>query len=72
MAEMRQQSMNVCIEKQINNVIPFQPFLFIEFHWPISFNDEMYAMIFPTILFPINNIIFIASIFLTIVIAYER
>jgi len=55
------------------NILAISDYAFFrEFHWPISFNDELYAMIFPTILFPINNIIFIASIFLTIVIAYER
>ena len=34
--------------------------------------SEIYAILFPKFLFPINNIIFNASIFLTIVIAYER
>ena len=42
------------------------------FEWPVSHDDEVYAIIFPKILFPLNNIIFSSSIFLTIVIAYER
>ena len=32
----------------------------------------MFALLFPKCLYPINNIIFTTSIFLTIIIAYER
>jgi len=42
------------------------------FRWPFDFNSEVYALIFPKFLYPLNNIIFNCSIFLTIVIAYER
>ena len=42
------------------------------FQWPFSHSSELYAIMFPKFLFPVNNIIFNSSIFLTIVIAYER
>ena len=42
------------------------------FQWPFSHESEVYAIMFPKFLFPVNNIIFNSSIFLTIVIAYER
>ena len=43
-----------------------------EFRWPFHNDSELYAILFPKFLFPLNNIFFSSSIFLTIVIAYER
>ena len=45
---------------------------FSVFLWPFDINSEVYAILFPKFLYPLNNIIFNCSIFLTIVIAYER
>ena len=47
-------------------------FCLLVFQWPFDFNSEWYAILFPKFLYPLNNIIFNCSIFLTIVIAYER
>ena len=47
-------------------------YLISVFRWPFSHDSELYAIMFPKFLFPVNNIIFNSSIFLTIVIAYER
>ena len=44
----------------------------IEFQWPFSYDSEFYAILFPKFLYLVNSIIFNSSIFLTIVIAYER
>jgi len=43
-----------------------------EFQWPYTSHGEFYVLLFPKFLYPVNNIIFNTSIFLTIVIAYER
>jgi len=43
-----------------------------EFKWPFDEESSMFALLFPKCLYPINNIIFTTSIFLTIIIAYER
>ena len=42
------------------------------FHWPISDSGEFYALLFPKILYPLNTIVFSCSIFITVVIAFER
>ena len=40
--------------------------------WPIAYTSEVYAYLFPQFLYPVNNIIYNGSIFLTIVVAAER
>ena len=61
---------NVWIENRY--LVKMFKIIFLEFCWPFDLDSEIYAILFPKFLFPINNIIFNASIFLTIVIAYER
>jgi len=42
------------------------------FHWPFSNTGEMYALLFPKFLYPLNNITLSCSIFITVTIAFER
>ena len=42
------------------------------FHWPFSDTGEFYALLFPKFLYPLNNIAVSCSIFVTVVIAFER
>ena len=42
------------------------------FAWPFDMDSAFYTYAFPKILYPLNNIIFNASIGLTVVVAYER
>jgi len=42
------------------------------FEWPFDMESKLYVYMFPRFLYPINNIIFSTSIFLTVVVAFER
>ena len=42
------------------------------FAWPFDIDSLVYTYTFPKLLYPLNNIIFNASIGLTVVVAYER
>ena len=42
------------------------------FSWPFSGDSESYALLFPKLLYPLNNITICCSIGLTVAIALER
>ncbi|XP_023333119.1 FMRFamide receptor [Eurytemora carolleeae] len=42
------------------------------FSWPIDFDSEVYAIFFPRVFYPLNNISMTLSIFLVMVITHER
>jgi hypothetical protein len=42
------------------------------FQWPFNIHSQLYVYLFPRFLYPVNNIIFSTSIFLTVVVAFER
>ena len=42
------------------------------FSWPISVDSGVYALVFPTLLYPLNNISICCSIGLTMAISIER
>ena len=46
--------------------------IFSVFSWPFDGESEAYAMIFPKLLYPLNNITICCSIGLTVAIALER
>ena len=56
----------------INQSIHPVYFLFSVFSWPFPQDSELYAYIFPKLLYPLNNILLCCSIYVIIVIAFER
>ena len=46
--------------------------LSLVFSWPISIDSSVYALVFPKVLYPLNNIIICCSIGLTLAISIER
>ena len=46
--------------------------LIAEWEWPVSYSSQVYTILVPKFLFPLNAISYCASAYLTIAIAYER
>jgi hypothetical protein len=42
------------------------------YSWPFTLDSELYAYLFPKLLFPLNNISLCCSIYLIVCIAFER
>ena len=53
----------LCINIYINSLV---------FNWPFDLEGEAYALLFPKVIYPINNISLTCSTYITVIIAYER
>ena len=47
-------------------------FIVLVYKWPFALDSELYAYLFPKLLFPLNNVSLCCSIYLIVCIAFER
>ena len=47
-------------------------FLALVLKWPFDMESSVYAILVPGIIYPINNIMFTASVYTTVAVSYER
>ena len=56
----------------VTQISPTWKVLLAVLEWPFDTESKAYTLLFPKVIYPINNISFTCSTFTTIIIAYER